>query len=132
MMLTKTWSGAPISVYGWGRNTQNGGGGVAREGAMTVSWSGTKNFTANTTGTRACRGDSGGPAVRTTVSDHPLAVGVHSQSAGSFGPGCPYADGFNRWAHIGPKVTWIEDKIGRTCNRYVSAGNAAITYARCW
>ncbi len=132
MMVNTTWNGAPIDVYGWGRNTQSGGGGVAREGDMTVSWAGSKHFTANATGTRACRGDSGGPAVRTSVTDHPLVVGVHSERAGNIGPGCPYSDGFNRWMQVGPKIPWIEARIGRSCNRYTSQTNSSITYARCW
>lgn len=132
MMINKTWKNAPLKIYGWGRNTQSGGSGVAREGSVTASWSGSKHFTANATAARACKGDSGGPAVRVTVSDHPLTVGITSEMAGSYGSGCPYSDGFNRWTHLGPKIPWIEGKIGRTCNKYVSAGNSAITYARCW
>ena len=133
MMETKTWKNAPISVYGWGNSSHAGtGGGVAREGTMTVSWTGSKHFTANATHTRACNGDSGGPAVRVTSGDFPLTVGVESGMGGPRSEECPYSDGFNRWVHLGPKIPWIEDKINRTCTRFGSATNPAITYKRCW
>lgn len=132
LMHYKTWNNAPLKIYGWGRNTQNGGSGVSREGDVVVSWSGSKHFTANATDARGCKGDSGGGAVREVAGDFPLSVGVLSEMAGSIGAGCPYTDGFNRWAHVGPKISWIENRIGRTCSDFVSASNPSITYARCW
>jgi hypothetical protein len=132
MMVNSTWQNAPLKIFGWGANTQSGGGGISREGTTKVSWSGNGHFTSNADMARGCKGDSGGMATRWTTSESPFAVGVLSEMVGSFGDLCPYEDGFNRWTHVGPKIPWIETRIGRNCSRFISSSNSSISYARCF
>lgn len=84
---------------------------------------------------RACRGDSGGPAVEIGNYTQPVVWGVFSGYAGPDTGFCPATGATMYWAKTSLARAWIEQKMqvlfgaGFHCGVY---GDAGQTYRRCW
>ncbi len=87
------------------------------------------------TSVRACRGDSGGPAVEIGNYTQPVVWGVFSGYSSNNSNLCPASGATMYWAKTSLARDWIEEKMkvllgaAFQCARF---GDAGKTYRRCW
>ncbi|HVJ19808.1 MAG TPA: S1 family peptidase [Polyangiaceae bacterium] len=149
IQTTQTWVGAQYKIYGWGNQWDTGNSAgvdltTGQDGtSISVSWFNSGHFTNNAVsgGALACKGDSGGPAIRHggTSDAGDAVVGLASSMADSTG-NCPDTDGgYSRWTRVANRMAWIENILdvnnlisGSTCASGTMASNSSIAYKNCW
>lgn len=119
-------------MTGWGMNSESGSGfGVLRLSNTavaneTLSLAYLEHETVHGQGT-VCHGDSGGPAISTEFGVD-LVAGVTAVYYGN-NDNCAQSGDRFRHTQAGPKIAWLESKIG-ACNHFSAAGGWP--YVRCW
>jgi hypothetical protein len=112
--------GMRLDLYGWGTNSLGGGnGGVLRKGRdnseLRVDQFDSHSFTGTSDKARACRGDSGGPALR-WLDNFEAVTAIFSQSQMG-DDDCTLKGQKQMYTRLAHKIDWIERSTGATCNQ---------------
>lgn len=130
-------SGRDLGVYGYGvTDSESDDDGRLRssqeDARAVVDAVDSMSFSVRGRDSRACLGDSGGPAVHETYL-FDFVAGVTSEGQVSdLEDRCSDVSSTMRWTRPGAKIDWIEAKMsarGISCSHH---GSNEATYARCW